>query len=128
MEKLFITVDREASEAEKQLVEEAFSPYFEVEVDNQIVRLSHGPLDLLVDIAIGVISNASYDGLKNAAQNLLRRDKPRDAAVVVRLLKRGEQLVLTNKYVALRKRGGDTEFPSIDALFVYLQERENSEK
>lgn len=126
MEKLNIIVDREATAEEMESVRLVFSDSFEAEVDNQIVRLSEGcELPLLVNITVNVVSNAIYTGLALGAVKLFANAKTkRGLAIVIHLLKNGEQIILSKKYTALRKNGKDMEFPSQEALFTFLKERD----
>lgn len=125
MEKLNIIVDREATAEEMESIRMAFSDSFDTKVDNQIVRLSEGcELPLLVNITVNVMSNAIYAGLVFGLTKLFAEvNTKRKLAVVIHLLKNGEQIILGKKYNALRKNGKDMEFPSREALFVFLKER-----
>lgn len=125
MERLIVYVGRDTSPEELEAVKAAFPETFEVEVYNETMRLSEGcELPLILDIAVNVGSNVIYAGLAYTAAKLFASGFKRDVGIRLRLLKSGEQIIISKKRVVLMKNAKQMEFPSVETLVVFLENRE----
>jgi hypothetical protein len=60
---LEIYTAKEASDAEVEIIRQAFTDNFDVNVHKEIMRFSEGQLPLIISIAIGVLSSLLATGL-----------------------------------------------------------------
>ena len=126
--KLTLNVGRETTDKEVNEILSAFLPYYEVEINKSIVRLSADWLPLIIDFTVSaVIGGLAYDGLKNSLvllQNKFKQKKlERNPAASIRV--RNKTYILTEEKIFLQNIDIELSFDSVEKFIEYLQQNEH---
>lgn len=122
-----LNLGRETSDEEVAEIVEAFSPYFEVSYERNIVRLSADWLPLVIDFAIVAVGGGLlYDALKGALKALQEKFRTkkleREPAAVVRIKKK--TFVVTEEKIFLQSIDVELSFQSVEEFVEHIKASE----
>ncbi|MFA5913187.1 MAG: hypothetical protein WC830_06465 [Burkholderiales bacterium] len=122
-----LNLGRETSDEEVDEIVSAFSPYFEISYQRNILRLSADWLPLIIDFAVAAVGGGIlYDALKGALITLREKFRAkklaRNPAAVVRV--RNETYVVTAEKLFLQSIDVELHFNSVEEFVAYLRAKD----
>jgi len=125
---LQINIGRETSDEETQEILSAFSPYFEVKCEKNIVRLSADWLPLIIDFSVAAVGGGLlYDALKGSLVSLREKFKAkklsRSPAATIRINK--NTYVITEEKIFLQSIDVELSFNSVEEFIQYIESQSN---
>lgn len=123
-----LSLGRETSDNEVVEIIEAFSPYFEVSCERNIVRLSGDWLPLVINFTVAAVGGGLfYDALKGAL-NALRekfrtRKLDREPAAVIHFKK--SIFIVTEEKIYLKSNDVELSFKTIGDFVEYIKANEH---
>lgn len=121
---LQINIGRETSDEEIQEILSAFSPYFEVKCEKNIVRLSADWLPLIIDFSVAAVGGGLlYDALKGSLVSLREKFKAkklsRSPAATIRINKK--TYVVTEEKIFLQSIDVELSFNNVEEFIQYIE-------
>ena len=125
---LHLNIGRETSDEEMQEILSAFSPYFEVKCEKNIVRLSADWLPLIIDFSVAAVGGGLlYDALKGSLVALREKFKTnklsRNLAATIRI--KNETYVVTDEKIFLQSIDVELSFNSVEEFIEYIESQSN---
>lgn len=122
-----LNLGRETSDEEVAEIIEAFSPYFEVSYERNIVRLSADWLPLAIDFTVAAVGGGLlYDALKGALSALREKFRTkkleREPAAVIRIKK--QTFVVTEEKIFLQSIDVELSFQSVEEFIEHIKANE----
>ena len=126
--KITLNIGRESTDKEIDEILSAFSPYYEVEINKSIIRLSEDWLPLIIEFTIAAVGGGLiYDGLKEALKSLQNKFKlkklDRSPAVSIRFKSR--TYILSDEEIKLQSIDIDLSFKTVDEFIKYVETKSN---
>ncbi len=119
-----VNVGRETSKEEIEEISSSFAPFFEVNIEKNIIRLSDDMLPLVIDFGLAAIAGGLlYDGLKGSLNALYKKiqTKRLKRNSIIKLRIKDKSYIITDKNIFLKSRSTEVTFKTIDQLIKYIE-------